>query len=308
MKTLKKALTCNEVYELLFEFVEGTLDVKSAAAVSRHLNTCESCSSELQRTQSILRMLSDASQSPPKKLHDNVMSAIADTPQEPKLIKSRRRYIPYSAIGAVCAAFVVMIAGRHVILGGNGISVADDMNKTSGFAVTADENILYDDVERYSLTNEEYEKSVQEAANQAETEEIYYFTTASVTVSSPNLFDSANAPMPSEPLYTGKYGSSLNDQGVRSVIDGVYTFLNVRNNAILVCMESDFNSILPEFVGNIKVNGIHVELYREVTKAKEAYVGYLEALSGSGAYHRAALPLNGDFSSCELYLIDDAEN
>jgi len=310
MKSTKKPLGCVAVRELLFEYAEDTLDELTANHVGAHIASCDACRQELDEVHAILNSIGKCKEEPPCKLYESVMEKIAVTAQDPVIIKKKRRFIPYGTFAAACAAVTVLVAGRHVIFnapdakidGGDMavVDIADDTSKALERSVPSNESTA--DI---AVADVHHGESILYSEHSFEDADEYITTTTpSVSTASPKTENSGDN---KQNLLEDSVNAPVSDK-VRSVIDTVYSYISVSDDAaVIVCIGSDFDFGKPDFATSYSIGKLEVDVYRTEDNAKESYVHYLECLSANGAYAKAAMPSDNEFSVCELYLITYTE-
>ena len=95
-------MICNEVKELLSEYIDNELEEQQAAQVKEHIASCEECKGLLKELVEIKKVLSDGGETAPDTLEPSVMYALKKEKHHGFRFKKR-----YFAIAAVLALAVV---------------------------------------------------------------------------------------------------------------------------------------------------------------------------------------------------------
>lgn len=115
---------CRDVRDVLFDYLDGTLDNRIASSVEAHLATCQTCRTELEQCRASLALLASAKVEPPADFTARVMARIAaesseagkETESSSKVLRPRRiltrRIGTYVAAAALVA---VMAVGWRVL-------------------------------------------------------------------------------------------------------------------------------------------------------------------------------------------------
>ena len=123
MRTDKKPLSCEEARDLMFDYLDNNLTPSRTERLLAHLAACADCRAELDERREMLALIADVAEEPPAALHDNIMRAIADIPQDAPgsgakiLTDQKRRFIPWGTVAAACAAVMILVAGRGMLPG-----------------------------------------------------------------------------------------------------------------------------------------------------------------------------------------------
>jgi len=117
-------MSCDEVRELLPEYLLGVLETESEHAVKRHLRGCGSCRAELASLGEGLAAFARASHEtePPENLKDRVMAVLDEERADPAMVPRRRRLtgallaqaaVVAALVGALAWGAVATVSGTH---------------------------------------------------------------------------------------------------------------------------------------------------------------------------------------------------
>jgi len=124
-------MDCSGIRKKLSLYIDGMLDEQSLEAVEAHLASCEDCRNELAALKEIIQIAGDIETvEPPKRLHNNILQAIAIEQQAEKTLSKMpgrwsitarlggcvsRRGMQWAAgvVAAGCLALVIMIGTPH---------------------------------------------------------------------------------------------------------------------------------------------------------------------------------------------------
>ena len=129
MKTRNQnQISCNDVRELMFEYLDGELDSRTSAKLTAHLMDCRECQTELEGCRKLLDEIGKVDYHVPEALHGNVMALVGCTAQD-KPSKFKRVFGSFgcrtAAIGtfaAACAVVAIVILNRGFINANSGIA------------------------------------------------------------------------------------------------------------------------------------------------------------------------------------------
>ena len=111
-------LTCEQVSELISEYIDGELDDATAAAVASHIDNCDACRQLYEEISAVCRAVSEAGEVQiPDGLHERIMDSV----NAQKRASRRRRTITYLGFG-VAAMLCISVMSSTLIqrMGTNG--------------------------------------------------------------------------------------------------------------------------------------------------------------------------------------------
>lgn len=111
---------CVEISALLFPYVRGELDGKTAERVKAHTAVCRSCAEELKKTAELAELIADSGRKPDKPLTEGLFERIeAQEQAAKKKVLFKKRYIAYASTVAAALLVVIGISGGNLVLRGN---------------------------------------------------------------------------------------------------------------------------------------------------------------------------------------------
>lgn len=136
-------MKCNEICEILYDYINGELDSETEKTVKEHIEVCDSCKKEYELLLGMSEAVNAAQYEAPSELHAMVMSAI----KQEKRNEKRRRFIKTLAtLSASAAAFVIVV---NVILSGIGKFINKAPNDSASDSalsiVEKADNVFYKD-------------------------------------------------------------------------------------------------------------------------------------------------------------------
>lgn len=297
----KKELNCESVRELMFDYIDGTLDFSQTALVKEHIAKCEACASELKERRELLSLVKDASADVPSELYGRVMAEVEKTPQNAKILTPKMRIKPWMSTAiAACAAIVILVAGRGYFFGGaEMLDAAPDMARSGG----AVDNIVAEDKNAdVDVENPSGEMNYSEISLGGVDTNMVVESTDAFSGYSPSY-----GIMPANPGKLEDVADSISAQ----LLDGVFETYKNDDGALLVCDYSDVSDVLPDGEGELSdvYFGIGASVIRYVVSdnAEVVFTGYIKLLETLDADFRAAVPEGAEFSSCEIFLITDVK-
>lgn len=99
-------MNCEQIRELLFDYIDGELDESTAKAIREHLEGCDECKKEYEEMLGMSEAIKESAVAAPDELHAHIMSGIS---AEKKHIKRARLMRNITAIGGCAAALVIVV-------------------------------------------------------------------------------------------------------------------------------------------------------------------------------------------------------
>lgn len=294
-----KALNCEGVQALMFDYIDGVLKSSDVMRLEAHLAVCEECRRELKERREMLAILGSAGEIPPASLKNSVMNKIAEVQQDKKPAFTFKPWM--GGICAACAAIMILVVGRGYI--GGAMEDADISLNDTGMiarifltglnAPTASDKLdeapagegehLFDDVKYgYGTSGDS----------------IIETTTDAFQALSPEATDATEDVIPSdkEPARIQKFDELLNS-------------VQSSENAVLICRKVDLTGVIPNVTPDeVIVNESKYERYVIDFDAMVAFTGYLELVEKLKIDYRAFVPTGAQFDVCEIYLLTNGEN
>lgn len=105
------SLTCEQVSELISEYIDGELDESTAAAVASHIDNCADCRRLYDEISAVCRAVADIGEVQiPDGLHERIMSTVSTQ----KRASRRRRTITYLGIGVAAMLCISVVSSTLV--------------------------------------------------------------------------------------------------------------------------------------------------------------------------------------------------
>ena len=291
MRTDKKPLSCEEARDLMFDYLDNNLTPSRTERLLAHLSSCADCRAELDERREMLALIADVAEEPPAALHDNIMRAIADIPQDAPgsgakiLTDKKRRFIPWGTVAAACAAVMILVAGRGMLPGtgaGDIVSPAADRLALAEAADATDTDAALYQAKLGDLSGEEDVVIVE--------------TTAGVSVLSPG-------PAPSDTKNTPVTKQKADAAALDALIDANPD----TDAAVLALYASAFDGLAPVTEAEqLTVGGFDVTCYRVTENAAETFGGYVNLFEKEKIDYRVNIPEGSEFDEFQIWLLDEA--
>ncbi|MBQ2707368.1 MAG: zf-HC2 domain-containing protein [Clostridia bacterium] len=291
MRTDKKPLSCEEARDLMFDYLDNNLTPSRTERLLAHLAACADCRAELDERREMLALIADVAEDPPAALHDSIMRAIADIPQDAPgfgakiLTDKKRRFIPWGTIAAACAAVMILVAGRGMLPGtgaGDIVSPAADRLALAEAADATDTDAALYQAKLGDLSGEEDVVIVE--------------TTAGVSVLSPG-------PAPSDTKNTPVTKQKADAAALDALIDANPD----TDAAVLALYASAFDGLAPVTEAEqLTVGGFDVTCYRVTENAAETFGGYVNLFEKEKIDYRVNIPEGSEFDEFQIWLLDEA--
>ncbi len=122
-----KKISCEAAFDMMFDYIDGTLEKSDALALEYHIESCENCRHELAERKEMLALVKSAAYEAPGELRQSVMDKIENIPQETNGGIIRRRVMKWAGTAvAACIALTVLIAYRGILFDGVKFDAAND--------------------------------------------------------------------------------------------------------------------------------------------------------------------------------------
>lgn len=291
MRTDKKPLSCEEARDLMFDYLDNNLTPSRTERLLAHLAACADCRAELDERREMLALIADVAEEPPAALHDSIMRAIADIPQDAPgsgakiLTDKKRRFIPWGTIAAACAAVMILVAGRGMLPGtgaGDIVSPAADRLALAEAADATDTDAALYQAKLGDMSGEEDVVIVE--------------TTAGVSVLSPG-------PAPSDTKNT----PATKQKADVAALDALIAANPDTDAAVLALYASAFDGLAPVTEAEqLTVGGFDVTCYRVTENAAETFGGYVNLFEKEKIDYRVNIPEGSEFDAFQIWLLDEA--
>ncbi len=297
----KKEPSCDDIRELIFDYIDGELDASEAALLEMHIADCEACAKELEERKELLSLVKSSSSEVPSELYGRVMAEVVKTPQNAKILKPKMRIKPWmSTAVAACAAIVIIVAGRGYLFGGTeNLDAAPDMARSGDAA----EDIIAEDMNA-NVGVQEPSGEMNYSGIELDGDNTHMVIESTDAYSG---YSPSHGAMPAKPNTledTADYTSA-------QLLDGVFETYKSDDGALLVCNYSNVADVLPEGEGELSeiYFGVGASVIRYVVSdnAEVVFTGYIKLLESLDADFRATVPEGAEFSSCEIFLITDVK-
>ena len=325
MKTRNQnQISCNDVRELMFEYLDGELDSRTSAKLTAHIMECRECQTELEACRKLLDEIGKVDYPVPEVLHGNIMALVGCTAQD-KPSKFKRVFGSFgcrtAAIGtfaAACAVVAIVILNRGYITAKSGIAEpVERMQIGIGAAYQPDSRESTETVGALKFSSPMTSADTTAVAASGETGVVGSSLTENSNAASDNgtygysnsldmvtteTETSVNLKLASQPIYESPIVMTVND------------FIKSGTAVIIVPVDSNVGAADGE---EIKLAGLENLNCREIIgeKVYERLLVYESELNEDGANYQTFLP-DGTFDSLIIMnsepvdedLISDAEN
>ena len=156
------SLTCDQVSELISEYIDGELDTATTEAVASHIDNCDACRQLYEEISAVCRAVSEAGEVQiPDGLHERIMDSV----NAQKRASRRRRSITYLGIG-VAAMLCISVMSSTLIqrmgVNRNDLIILSEQ-KGNGSSDPADGSI--NTSVSFDIENEDVQNKLEDAAN-----------------------------------------------------------------------------------------------------------------------------------------------
>ncbi len=281
-------LSCEAARELIFDYVDGQLSERDEIMLLEHINSCDSCATELRDAKKVLELIKSARFDAPSELRRSVMDEISKIPQDSKILTPKKKYfIPWGTIAAACAVVMLTLIGRGGFAPGDGLV---EEGTVPGLDINAPESYqikMIDDME-----NPDSPAQYSGDFEIKDDSSVIVETTASTILLSPST--------PSVKEFVGV------DEASDAQLDALASKYknDVDKYPIVFVNEADFEGLAPDVEPKTYSDDEYtITCYTITENAYVALCGYLELFEKKEIDYRALVPSNAEFAVCEIRLV-----
>ncbi len=298
----KKTASCEDIRELMFDYIDGAPSDSDAAAFEAHIAECEACRRELAERREMLALVKASAAAAPSALYGRVMAEVEKTPQDKKILTPRLRVKPWmGSLAAVAAAVMILVVGRGFLSQSTEMLDAEPDAARAGSAdtcaptdedISANTNTFAPDKVQYVNENV-YGSSADDRI--VETTDSYSGFAPALPAGTPNEAGRSD-------------GQSAPETADFAVLDTLFAAYKSEQSALLVCTKADLDGVIPATECKaLTIEDIACEYYVIEADAIVMFTGYLEVLEYRGANYRAHVPTSAEFEKCEIILVVDGD-
>ena len=318
-----KPLTCEMACELMFDYIDGTLNEPQSLQLEEHIECCEACRKELAQRREMLELIKLSADPVPDALFTGVMDKIADVPREKKNPIPRFRFLWGAATVAACVVLTVLVVGKGNIFGRNDLMSGDVTN--ADLAGVTDYGAAEAAAEAVAVPTEAFDEGsiasdvLFDAADvEAEEYEVYTATTAALTASAPLLYSNYSefaepqaqnerAVLTAKAMSKEAASAAGGASSEWAAFDSLYDTLDITDNAVIICESGEIDALL-DGDGELLRSGENQFLaYTLTEEVSERFSDYIEQLEESGVPYRACMPTDSVPSTLCIYVLAHTE-
>lgn len=302
MKNDLNRISCEAAREMMFDYIDGALNIADVHLLEAHISECDACRHELAERREMLTLVKESRFAVPSSLRDGVMEKIKNTPQDAKILTPKRRFMAWSGtVAAACAVIMVLVAGRAYIFSGmdlGGVKEAGEALYTADMNFAAEQKNAVDADGADPLYTAKYYATGQGKVDNQDSEPRYVETTiAALDALSPTASGETKAESSCASAPTDKYDEP-------SEFDAMFDKVNGHDTAVIICREGDIDDAFLTAEPETLILGEQTYLrYVAVSYAEPVLDALIDDLESSGADYRAFVPENAKGPYVEVLLL-----
>ncbi len=292
-----KKINCEAAFDMMFDYIDCTLEKSDVISLEYHIKSCDRCRHELAERREMLALVKTAAFEAPSELRQGVMDKIENIPQESKGSIIRRRVMKWAGPAvAACIAITVLVAYRGILFDGVNFDAKSDDAEVARIAENdGNLEVLHDN----SATGSMY-YTKHYTADEKTDDGVYIETTISAL----------------DALAPGKYEGEVLPEACGTLakdeddIGSLFDKIQAREFPVVVVGRADINdSYFMDEPETVIIDGQVFLRYIVTSEAEPILDAIINELEANNAAYKVASPEKTAVSNAvELLVFADSEN
>ena len=290
-------INCETAFDMMFDYIDGTLEKSDLISFEYHIKSCEKCRQELAERREMLVLLKSAAHTAPSELRQSVMDKIENIPQESKASIIRRRIMKWAGPAvAACIALTVLVAYRGGLFDGAKFDVKSNDAEAARIAENdGNSEVLHDNAAGSMYYVKQYD------ADEKSDEAVYIETTISaLDALAPGKYETE--------VFPDACGTLAKDED--DDIGSLFDKIQAREFPVVVVGRADINdSYFMDEPETVIIDGQVFLRYVVTSEAEPILDAIINELETNNTAYKVASPEKTAVSNTvELLVFDDSEN